>query len=204
MFETFTPATKRYAGRRVGDIAAEEGKEPFDALLDIVCADDLRTCFGRLPRRATPEEWELRLRVWRDDRAVIGAGDAGAHLDMLAGFYYTTQLLEVAVREEQLLGLEEAVRLLTDVPARLYGLRGRGRLTEGACADVVVLDPATIAADPLEMRFDLPGGAGRLYAGATGVDHVLVNGEEVVASGVITDARRGTLLRAGNDTTQGG
>src|SRR5439155_14786860 len=53
VFETFTPETKRYAGRRVGDIAAEESKAPFDVLLDIVCADDLRTSFGRLPLPAT-------------------------------------------------------------------------------------------------------------------------------------------------------
>ena len=47
------------------------------------------------------------------------------------------------VRARGLLSWEQAVRLLTDVPARLYGLRDRGRLVPGAFADVVVFDPAT-------------------------------------------------------------
>jgi N-acyl-D-aspartate/D-glutamate deacylase len=198
--ETFAPDNARYEGRQVREIAAEEGKDEFDVLCDIVVADDLMTGFGFPVRPDDDETWETRMKVWRDPRAVVGASDAGAHLDFLATFNYSTVLLGEPVRKRGLLPVEEAVRLLTDVPARLYGLRERGRLEEGWHADVVVIDPETMGAQPVRMRFDLPAGAPRLYGGADGIDHVLVNGVEIVDHGEFTDARPGTLLRSGRDT----
>jgi N-acyl-D-aspartate/D-glutamate deacylase len=199
--ETFTDSTKRYEGRTVADIAAEAGKASFDALLDIVVADDLRTSFRNASDDDTDEDWAARADLWRDPRAVVGASDAGAHLDMLATFSFSTDLLAFGVREHGLLSTEEAVRLLTSVPADLYGLRGRGRLAAGAVADLVVFDEATVGPEEVSTRFDLPGGAGRLYAGAHGVEHVIVNGVPIVAAGELTRATPGTLLRSGRDTT---
>ncbi|GIT46992.1 MAG: hypothetical protein Ct9H300mP12_15770 [Acidimicrobiales bacterium] len=89
---------------------------------------------------------------------------------------------------------------MTAVQADLYGLVDRGRLVEGAHADVVLIDEATVESDPVSMRPDLPGGAARLYAGATGVDDVLVGGVPVVASGAFTDHRPGRVLRSGTDS----
>jgi N-acyl-D-aspartate/D-glutamate deacylase len=137
--------------------------------------------------------------VWRDRRAVVGGSDAGAHLDMMSSAGYTTRLLG-GVREHQLMGVEEAVHLLTQVPAELYGLRDRGVLAEGQKADVVVFDAETVDCQPVGMRYDLPGGGGRLVADAAGIDHVLVNGAPIVTNGHLADARPGTLLRAGRDT----
>jgi N-acyl-D-aspartate/D-glutamate deacylase len=198
--ETFTSDTKRYEDRTVADIAAEEDKTPFDALVDIVVADELRTSFCFARADDTDEDWSARAEVWRDRRAVVGASDAGAHLDMLATFSFATDLLAFGVRRHGLLTTSEAIRLLTSVPADLYGLRDRGRLAEGWCADIVVFDEDTVGSEDVVTRFDLPGGAGRLYAGARGVDHVLVNGEPIVADGVLTGATPGTLLRSGRDT----
>jgi len=191
---------RAYAGRTVGDIAAGQAREPWDVLCDIAVADDLLTSFGKPSPPDSKDDWKARLEVWRDGRAVIGASDAGAHLDMLASFNYTTILLAEAVRKHQLLSLEEAVQLLADVPARLYGLEQRGRIETGWHADLVVLDPGSVGSDEVAMRFDLPGGAGRLYAGSRGIDHVLVNGRPIVTDGAVTTEHAGTLLRSGRDT----
>ncbi len=199
LVETFAKENTAFEGRRVGEVAAERGQDPFDALLDIVVADELRT--GLSPVMGENDaDWELRAEVWRDDRTVIGGSDAGAHLDMMCGAVYSTSLLSDGVRERELLSLEEAVRQLSDVPARLYGLRDRGRLSPGSCADIVIFDPDTVEPGPVRTRYDLPGGAPRLHATAAGIDRVLVNGVEIVAGAEPTGAVPGTLLRAGVDT----
>ena len=197
--ETFAPENARFAGRTVGDVAQEVGAEPFDALLDVVVTDDLRTVLMPPARGDDPDSWRMRAEAWRDPRVVVGASDAGAHLDMLATFSYSTSLL-AASRRHDLVPLEEAVHLLTDVQARLYGIRDRGRLAEGRYADVVVFDEDRVAPGPVHTRHDLPAGAGRLYADAEGIEHVLVNGTEIVRGGELTGERPGTLLRSGQDT----
>ncbi len=197
--ETFSPRTKRYEGRTVGEIARAEGKTPFDAMLDVVVADELRTALVPPTRGDSDADWQARAEVWRDRRAVIGGSDAGAHLDLLGTFYYATGMLAEGVRKRGLLPIEEAVHLLTDVPARLYGLRQRGRIEAGWHADLVVFDASAIEPGPVHTRADLPGGASRLYGEARGIDHVLVNGVEIVRHGAFTDRRPGTLLRSGRD-----
>jgi N-acyl-D-aspartate/D-glutamate deacylase len=202
IIETFTPQTARYAGRTVGDIAAEQGRDAFDTLMDIVVADDLRTTFRNPWPAPTTEDWQARARIWRDPRAMIGASDAGAHLDMLEFFGYSTMLLEHGVREQQVITLEEAVHMLTGQPAGLYGLHDRGVLRAGARADVTLFDPATVARAPVETRFDLPGGAGRLYGEADGIAHVIVNGVPIVEGGKFTGEFPGRIVRSGRDTNR--
>jgi len=197
--ETFSPANRAFEGRTVGSIARELGKEPFDALIDIVIEDRLRTGL-RPPIPETEADWELRAKVWRDSRAVVGGSDAGAHLDVMCGAIYSTSLLGEGVRKRQLISWEEAARLLGDVPARLYGLEGRGRIAEGFWADLVVFDPERIGHKPERTRDDLPGGCSRLFAEAEGIEHVIVNGEEIVRAGEVTGATPGHVLRSGQDT----
>jgi N-acyl-D-aspartate/D-glutamate deacylase len=201
VFDAVADENAGYVGRTLGEIGQEEGRDPFDVLCDIAVADDLRTSFGPPPPTLSRDEWAFRAELLRDGRSVLGGSDAGAHLDLLATFNYPTVLLAQAVRQHGVLGLEEAVQLLTDEPARLYGLRDRGRLVEGAYADLVVFDPDTVASQEVSMRYDLPGGAGRLYAEAQGIDHVLVNGTSVIADGQLTTEGSGTLLRSGRDTS---
>ena len=200
LVETFTPGTAPYQGRLVGDVAAEKGCDPFDALIDIAIADELRTTFARSTPPPTEADWDARARIWKDPRALIGASDAGAHLDMIAAFRYSTGMLEDAVRLRQLLTLEEAVHMLTGAAARMYGMVGRGVVTEGAHADVLVIDTETMGSGPVGTRFDLPGGAPRLYADAVGIDHVIVEGVEVAKDGRYTGRRPGRILRSGKDT----
>ena len=190
---------KHLEGRTIGDIAEELGETPWEALCEIVIEDDLKT--GLYPPAAgdNEESWALRQALWNDERCLIGASDAGAHLDFLATFNYSTYLL-AAARDRNLLSLESAVQKLTDAPARLYGLKDRGRIEDGWCADLVIFDADKVAPAEIEVREDLPGGAWRLYSEAVGVHHVFINGEQAVLDGQFTDARPGTLLRSGRDT----
>jgi N-acyl-D-aspartate/D-glutamate deacylase len=183
------------------EIVDERGGDPFDAMLDIVVADELRT--GLLPTPAggdDDEGWRLRAETWTDPRTVVGGSDAGAHLDMFCGGIYSTHLLGDGVRERELLSLEAAVHELTDVPARLYGLRERGRVEEGWHADLVVFDAETIAPGPVHVRDDLPSGARRLFSDGVGVVDVYVNGVAIVEGGALTHRLPGTVIRPGRDT----
>ncbi len=200
IFDVVADENQAYVGRTVGEVASEQGRDPWDVLCDIALADELLTSFGTIPAPDSDDDWKVRCELMADRRAVVGASDAGAHLDLLASFNYTTVILEEAVRKRGLMSVEEAVHLLTDVPARLYGLADRGRIQTDWKADLVVMDPTTVASDPVAMRFDLPGGAGRLYAGSSGIDHVFVNGTPIVADGQLTSNRSGTILRSGRDT----
>ena len=196
---TFDPVNDGLAGRTVGDVASERGQSPFDVMCDMAVADGLRTIFWTPVGTSAPVA-AARAAVLRDPRVLVGGSDAGAHLDRMCGARYPTLFLGGLVREHGVMSLEEAVRLMTDVPARYFGLRDRGRLVEGAFADIVVFDPATVDADRIVNVADLPGGAERLTSAAIGIAHVLVNGGAIVEHGSLTGARPGVVLRSGRDT----
>ena len=200
LLQTFTDKWKPFEGRIIGEIAAELKVDPWNLLCDIVIDDNLNTVIANQDKGQDRDTWEKRVQVWRDHRAVVGASDAGAHLDMIDSYAFSTTMLARAVREHNLMPLEEAVYHLTDRPARLYGLKNRGRIAEGWAADITVFNADTVGPGPAEMRFDLPGGAGRVYGESIGVEHVIVNGVPAVRNNVALDARPGTLLRSGRDT----
>ena len=109
-------------GLPLGTIADQLGTTPVDALIEIAVADGLEAGFLSAPSYREDELWEERKRAWENPFVLIGASDAGAHLDMMCGSVYTSHVLGEGVRERKLLTLEEAVSLLTRAPARLYGL----------------------------------------------------------------------------------
>ena len=197
---TFSEENAALGGKTVGEIGAARGTAPFDTLLDIVIADDLQTVLWPSPTDDDPASWELRAKVWTDERVLIGGSDAGAHLDRMCGAPYPTAFLADCLRGRRLLPVEAAVRLMTSVPADLFGLRHRGRIAPGSVADLVVLDPATVDAGPIQLVDDLPGGTSRLVADSVGVRHVFLGGVETVRDGVATGALPGHVLRSGRDT----
>ena len=192
---------KPYEGRLIGEIAAEQGREPLDALLQIAVDDGLKTIFSPNYGGHDRASFELRGALWADDRTLIGGSDAGAHLDQIDTFAFSTELLQNGVRKHGVISLEQAVHAITQRPAAYFGLVDRGSIAEGAHADIVVFDPAAVGRGPTYMRYDLPGGRDfRLYAEATGISHVLVNGVEIVRHGEHTGALPGAVLRRGRDT----
>ena len=198
--DVYSAENEPLRGRVVKDIAAERGKSNFGTLLDVVLADDLRTVLWPVPKDDDAASWDLRRQVWNDPRAMIGGSDAGAHLDRMCGAPYTTKFLADCLRGRQLVSLERAVQLITSAPAQLFGLRDRGVLREGAVADIVVFDPATVDSEEATLVRDLPGDSARLTAGSRGIVRVVVNGVAIVDEGKPTGATPGTVLRSGRDT----
>lgn len=199
--DTYSEANEGLKGRRVGDIAAERGIDAFAALIEVVVADELRTVLWPIPPDGDAESWELRRQVWGDDRAILGGSDAGAHLDRMCGAPFPTRFLGDTLRGRKLVSLERAVQMMTDDPARLFGLVDRGRIAEGFHADVVVVDPETVGAEHATLVHDLPADSPRLTAEPIGVAKVLVNGTVTVVDGKATGALPGTILRSGRHTT---
>ncbi|MFG3718968.1 amidohydrolase family protein [Streptomyces massasporeus] len=198
--DTYSEANAGLTGRVVNDIAEERGQEPFACLVEICANDALRTVLWPMPTDNDPASWALRAETWSHEDVLLGGSDAGAHLDRMCGAPYTTRFLGDCLRGRKLVGLEQAVKMLTDDPARLFGLRERGQIREGWHADLVLLDPERIDAGPATLVHDLPGDSPRLDSRALGVRAVWVNGVEAIRDDVVTGAVPGRVLRSGRDT----
>ena len=116
------------------------------------------------------------------DAGVSAAGDKTSHP---RAFGNAARVLGEYVRVRKVLTLEEAVRKMTSLPAAFFKFEGRGVIREGAAADLVLFDPATVA------------DAGTSGAFPSGMPHVLVNGVFVVRDGQTTAARPGQVLFRG-------
>ncbi|MFC7905473.1 N-acyl-D-amino-acid deacylase family protein [Streptomyces nigra] len=198
--DTYSEANRGLTGRVVRDIAAERGQDPFACLVEICADDDLRTVLWPMPPDNDPASWALRAQTWQHEDVLLGGSDAGAHLDRMCGAPYTTRFLGDCLRGRKLVPLEQAVRMLTDDPARLFGLRERGRVQEGFHADLVLFDPERVAAGTATLVHDLPGDSPRLDSKALGVHAVWVNGVEAIRDDTVTGAVPGRVLRSGRDT----
>ncbi|MFC9845777.1 amidohydrolase family protein [Streptomyces sp. NPDC060223] len=198
--DTYSAANEGLTGRVVNDIAAERGQEPFECLVEICAADELRTVLWPMPTDNDPDSWALRQQTWRHEDVLLGGSDAGAHLDRMCGAPYTTRFIGDCLRGRKLVTLEQAVKMLTDDPARLFGLRERGRLEVGWHADLVLFDPERIDAGKATLVHDLPGDSPRLDSKAIGITAVWVNGVEAIRGDEVTGAVPGKVLRSGRDT----
>jgi N-acyl-D-aspartate/D-glutamate deacylase len=194
VLEVYKPENRRFEGRSVAEIAAEEGKRPLDWMLDLALAEDLRTTFVAVLLNSDDS---AVARLLTHPASAIALSDAGAHLSFFCDAGFGLHLLGYWVRERQAMSLEEGVRRLTSEPADIYGIRHRGRLSVGAHADLLLFDPLRVHRGPSRRVFDLPAGAARLTTDAVGVLGVWVNGIRLVdENGTISHGRRpGQLLR---------
>ncbi len=192
--EVRTPSLKKYEGRTVAEIAAEQGKDGVDAMLDLVLEDDLET---ELTMQSFNTRAERMAELLNNRDILLGLGDGGAHLDMLCDAGYPTYVLGTWVRERKVLSLEEAVRRMSSDPADFFGISDRGRIAPGKAADIVLFDPATIGSGGRPERIrDLPGGGKRMVMRSRGVELTLVNGEPTWEKGALTGAAAGRVLRS--------
>jgi len=160
----------RFEGMRLPAFAASVGKDIFDACIDLLIEERLRVGVVGWPIEDADHQAVLRhpLCLIGSDSIPMG----GARHPRASGCF--ARYLGHYVRELGLLPLEEAIRCITSVPARRYGLSDRGLIAEGMAADIVAFDPAAIRD---RATYDQP----RLLA--EGVRHVLVNGRLVLRDG---------------------
>jgi N-acyl-D-aspartate/D-glutamate deacylase len=169
-------------GRRLADIANESGTDPFDLLLELALLEpDLKL---RVKAMLANDDADGVAILLQAEGCTLGLSDAGAHVGQLCDAVLPTDLLGTWVRDRQVLSLEQAVHKLTQVQAQLFGFTDRGVLREGAFADIVVFDPATVEPGPVRRVRDFPANGERLTADQpTGVHHLFVNGVEVQRDG---------------------
>jgi N-acyl-D-amino-acid deacylase len=200
-WETITvaesPGHPELEDRTVSELAAERGVGPLDAIVELAVEEGLATRFRSTLANNDPDMIEQLL---QQDGMLIGLSDAGAHVGQLCDACLPTDLLGNWVREREVLSMERAVQKLTGEPARVFGFRDRGVLAEGACADVAVFDPATVAPGRLRRIRDFPADGERLVADEpAGMTHVLVNGTPIRVDGAPSEegvaSRPGRLLR---------
>jgi N-acyl-D-amino-acid deacylase len=91
------------------------------------------------------------------------------------------------------IGWEEAIRRMTSLPARKFGLENRGLLQPGYAADIVLLDPATVSD---KATFEKP------HQFSSGIPWVIVNGQVVIENGIHNGTRSGKSLRKKMPSTQ--
>ncbi len=180
------PSHLRWEGRTLREVVEERWSDPIDTVCDLLLAEDLRL------NEVTPGPHVDGIRAFlRHDQGMIGS-DSVMIGDKPSPRTYGSfpRILGQFVRDEALLSLEEAIRRMTSAPAARLGLRDRGVIRDGALADLVVFDPATVRATA---TYDAP----RRYP--DGIDHVVVNGRLVVDGGRHTGATPGRALRRGRD-----
>ena len=179
--------------RSVAAIAAEQGRDPLDVMLDLALAEDLRTVFTA--QLLNSDEAAVG-RLLNHPHSLVSLSDAGAHLTFFNDAGFGLHLLGHWARDLGAMPLAEAVRRLTSHPADVLGLRGRGAIRAGAAADLLLFDPARVGRGAKRRVHDLPGGAPRLTTDALGVHGVWVNGRQVADGHGLLDAAplAGTLL----------
>ena len=187
---SFSSSFPEWAGRSLADLSDELHTDPADLAFDALVADrldvsvvidcmdeaDVETIMA-VPWIAFCTDAEGR----RPGHPILDVGRPHPRT-----YGSTARVLGHYVREREVLSLESAVAKLSSVPAARLGLRDRGVVREGAYADLVVFDAATVAD---EATYTAPA----RYP--TGIDHVIVNGRPTILDGAETGERPGRLLR---------
>jgi N-acyl-D-amino-acid deacylase len=183
------PSLRQWEGKNLVEIGKAMGKDPRDAVMDLVIADEGRTDVIISIMREDDVRTALSspmISIGTDSGARAEDGPFSASKSHPRAWGSFPRILGKYVRDEKLITLEDAVRRFTSRPAARVGITDRGLLRPGMKADITIFNPATIHdvstfVDPTHY--------------SVGIPHVLVNGQAVVANGKITEARPGQPVR---------
>ena len=189
LIEFKTDALKPLIGKTLAEVAAARGTDPAATAIDLVIEDNSRVgvCYFMMSeenvRKKVAQPW---VSFGSDEEASATEGIFLESNNHPRAFGTFARVLGKYSREDGGVSLEEAVRRMTSLPADNIGIRDRGRLARGFFADVVVFDPANVQD---HATFEDP------HRYSTGVHHVFVNGEQVVADGEHSGAKPGRVVR---------
>lgn len=182
-------ARKDWDGRRVGELAASLKRPPIDIVVDLLVEVEGGAGmlgFGMSEDNLAKAIAHDKVAVASDGTALASEGPLSQRKTHPRSYGTFPRVLGRLVREKSILGLPRAVRKMTSFPAQILGLGDRGRLVEGAAADLVVFDARTV-----EDRATFEDA----HRYPTGISHVLVNGQLTIDDGRHTGARGGRVLR---------
>ena len=186
---SYAPSRPDAQGRRIAEIAAAWKRDPLDAVIDLIVAEQGKGSMILFQL----DEADLRralthphVMVGSDGSSLAADGQLATGKPHPRSYGTFPRVLGRYARDERVLSLPDAVWKMTGLPARRLGLAARGVLAPGAMADVVVFDAATVAD---RATYEDP------HRYAAGIGHVLVNGRVVIADGEHTGALPGRVLR---------
>jgi dihydroorotase/N-acyl-D-amino-acid deacylase len=181
------PEHQAHVGKKLGEIAAAMGKEPQEAIMDLLVAEEQR--IGTVFFMMSEENVATKMRQpW----IKFGTDAGGVDPDSARGLVHPRaygnypRVLGKYVREDRVLTLEDAVRKASSAVATRLSIHDRGVLRPGLWADVVVFDPATVSD---RATFEQP------HQVSVGIRDVFVNGVAVVRNGKHTGAKPGRVVR---------
>lgn len=179
---------KRFEGWRVDDAAKEMGRDPYDFVFEMLIANGGSvSCVWFIIdesdlKLAMQQPW---VSVGSDGSALAVSGPLRTGVPHPRNFGTFPRVLGKYVREEHVITLEQAIHKMSGLTASQLHIADRGLIKDGLAADLVILDPATVAdratfTDP----FQYP----------VGIPTVIVNGRVVLDEGRHTGARPGVVI----------
>ena len=180
-------------GMSFAEIGKMRGVDPYDALMDMLIEED--DAAGRMmwaTRSFREADVEMAMRdpscaVISDTAALSPEGKLGQQLFSLSGYGWAPRFLQYYVRDRKVLDFPEAIRRITSLPAARVGIKDRGLLAKGMCADLVVFDAQEIASTfTVKQPRQHP----------VGIAHVMVNGAFAMRDGKRTQSNTGRVLRS--------
>ena len=182
-------ANKRYEGKCVAEIARLSGSDPISAVFDLLTAEKLDVdaiifsmCEENLREILT---WPF-VAIGSDASFRCPEGPLSEGKPHPRAYGTFSRVLRRYVREQGVLGLVEALRKMTLLPAQRAGLARRGAIEKGWFADIVVFDPAAVED---RATFEDP------HQCSKGIEYVFVNGKMAVNQGVPLGGLHGAILR---------
>lgn len=180
---------KKFTGKTLAEVAKIRGKSPEETACDLVIQDGSRvgTVYFLMSEDNVKKQIKLPYVSFGSDAGALAAeGDflkSSTHPRAYGNF---VRLLGKYVRDEKVISLEEAIRRLSALPCENLKIQKRGKLAPGYFADLVIFDPKTIGD---KATFDQP------HQYATGVNHVFVNGVQVLKDGEPTGKPAGRFVK---------